>query len=200
MRYILIGVLLLVSLFSFGQEQWTTMNISGKLNNDWSVAMEGEQRISYSMGKIRYLHYDFGVIRKINDDLKIGFFYRELYEIKKGIKVNEVRPHIDAFYVANKHWKFRIRLEYQDKEIAEDVLRFRIRPNYDFKLFKNGDPYIQTELNFTKVGFTRNRFNAGVTINLGKFQIQPGYVSELLYTNGNFTNTNIIWINNKINF
>jgi hypothetical protein len=200
MKYILIGVLLLVSLFSFGQEQWTTMNIGGKLNNDWSVAMEGEQRISYIMGKIRYLHYDFGVIRKVNDDLKIGFFYRELYEIKKGIKVNEVRPHIDAFYVATKHWKFRIRLEYQDKEIAEDVLRFRIRPNYDFKLFKNYDPYIQTELNFTKDGFTRNRFNAGVTINLGKFQIQPGYVSELLYTNSNFTNTNIIWVNNKINF
>lgn len=176
------------------------MNISGKLNNDWSVAMEGEQRISYSMGKIRYLHYDFGVIRKINDDLKIGFFYRELYEIKKGIKVNEVRPHIDAFYVVNKHWKFRIRLEYQDKEITDDVLRFRIRPNYDFKLFKNYDPYVQTELNFTKDGFTRNRFNAGITINLGKFQIQPGYVSELLYTNGTFLNTNIVWVNNKINF
>jgi hypothetical protein len=200
MKYMILLGIIFIPFLIYSQEQWSTLNISGQINKHWSVAMEGEQRYNYDKEVVRYFHYDIGLIRKINNKLKIGLFYREIYEIKKGIRVIEHRPHIDAFYQANQHWKFRTRLEYQFKEIDPDVLRFRIRPNYDFKWFKNGDPYIQTELNFTEKGFTRNRFNAGVTINLGKFQIQPGYLLESLYNNGQFTNINVMWVNSKISF
>lgn len=192
-------LLLLFPLYCLSQEQWSTLNITGKLNDKWSIATEGEQRYSFSMNKTRYFHYDVGAIKTLSPKWKVGLFFRELYEIKNGVRVIEKRPHIDGFYTANKHWKFRTRLEYQIKEIAQDVLRFRIRPNYDFKIFKNFDPYIQNEFNFTKDGFTRNRFNAGVTINYHHWQIQPGYLLESLNKHP-WQNTNVLWINTKLNF
>ena len=105
-------ILLLLPIFAFGQqEQWTTLNITGKLNNNWSIAMEGEQRYSWEKDYIRYLHYDAGLIRTINKNLKLGLFYREIYEIKKDVRVLEIRPHADAFITHGKHWKWRVRME-----------------------------------------------------------------------------------------
>lgn len=195
----LILLLLFFPLFCFSQEQWSTLNISGKLNNKWSIAVEGEQRYSYSASRVRYFHFDAGVIRKLSNKWKLGFFYREIYEIKSNVRVTEFRPHIDAFYNDNKHWKARIRMEYQIREVGEDGWRFRIRPNYDFRIFKNFDPYIQNEFNFTKAGFTRNRFNAGITINYHQLQIQPGYLLESLNRHP-WQHINVFWINTKFNF
>ena len=192
-------ILLLFPLLSKSQENWTTLNISGKLNNTWSIAIEGEQRYSHEMSKVRYFHFDVGAVKKISNRWRLGLFYREIYEIKNGIRVTEFRPHINAFYSDNKHWKIRTRLEYQFKEISPDVLRFRIRPTYEFHIFKNFDPYIQNEFNFTKVGFTRNRFNAGITINYHYWQIQPGYILESLNKNP-WNHINVLWINTKLNF
>ena len=189
----------LLPLYLFSQEQWSTLNITGKLNDRWNIAIEGEQRYSYSISKVRYFHFDAGVIKKLSNKWRLGFFYREIYEIKNKVRVTEFRPHIDAFYNDNKHWKARIRMEYQIREIGEDGWRFRIRPNYDFKIFKNFDPYIQNELNFTKAGFTRNRFNTGITINYYHWQIQPGYLLESLNKHP-WQHTKVIWINTKLSF
>lgn len=194
-------LLLLFPIFSFGQqEQWTTLNISGKLDKKWSVVMEGEQRYNLVNSYVRYFHYDAGAIRTINDHLKVGFFYRELYEIKSGKRAIEHRPHTDAFVTHGKHWKWRVRLEYQMKEFDEDILRFRIRPTYELHKLKQGDPFIQTELNFTKYGFTRNRANIGLTFHFGKFTIQPAYLMESLNKGTYWVHIPTIWINNKISF
>jgi len=192
---------ILFPLFAFGQqEQWTTLNVTGKLDKNWIVAMEGEQRYSWEKDYIRYFHYDAGLIRVINKNLKLGFFYREIYEIKKGNRVLELRPHADAFINHGKHWKWRVRLEYQEKEIDEDLFRFRVRPTYELRKFKQGDPFVQTELNFTKYGFTRNRFNAGLSFNFQKIVIQPAFLLESLNRGGDWNHVTAIWINNKINF
>jgi hypothetical protein len=194
-------VLFLFPILAFGQqEQWTTLNITGKLDKNWIIAMEGEQRYSWENGYIRYFHYDAGLIRTINKNLKLGIFYREIYEIKKGVKVIELRPHTDAFITHGKHWKWRVRLEYQEKEIDEDLFRFRIRPTYELNKLKQADPFIQTELNFTKYGFTRNRFNAGLTFRLDKFTIQPAFLLESINKGEYWKHTKAIWINSKINF
>jgi hypothetical protein len=198
-KNLLLLIILLFPVLSFSQEQWSTLNINGNLNNKWNIAVEGEQRYSYSLSKVRYFHFDAGIIRKLSSKWRLGFFYREIYEIKNNIRVTEFRPHVDAFYNDNKHWKARIRMEYQIREIGEDGWRFRIRPNYDFKLFKNFDPYIQTELNFTKDGLTRNRLNTGITINYHQLQIQPGYLLESIYKN-TWNHTNVVWINTKLIF
>jgi len=194
-------IFLLFPIFAFGQqEQWTTFNISGKLDKNWSLAMEGEQRYSWERNHIRYFHYDAGLIRTINKNLKLGIFYRELYEIKKDVRVIELRPHTDAFITHGKHWKWRVRMEYQEKEIDEDLWRFRIRPTYELNKLKQADPFIQTELNFTKYGFTRNRFNMGLTFRWGKLISQPAFLLESINRGGNWTHIKVIWINSKISF
>ena len=194
-------ILLLFPIFVFGQdEQWTTLNISGKLDKKWSIAMEGEQRYSWVNDYVRYFHYDAGLIRTINSHLKVGLFYREIYEIKSGKRVIEHRPHTDAFVTHGKHWKWRVRLEYQAKEFDEDLWRFRIRPTYELNKLKQADPFIQTELNFTKYGFTRNRFNTGLTFHWGKIAIQPAFLLESLNKGERWQHIPAIWINNKISF
>jgi hypothetical protein len=188
-------------IFCFGQnEQWSTLNISGKLDKNWSVVMEGEQRYSWTNGYIRYFHYDIGAVKTINSYLKLGVFYREIYEIKKGERIIEHRPHIDAFITQSKHWKWRVRLEHQAKEFDENLFRFRIRPTYELHKFKQADPFIQTELNFTKYGFTRNRFNLGLTFLFKQLIVQPAFLLESLNKQGNWDHVTAIWVNNKITF
>lgn len=202
MKKLLIFLFLLPTL-SFGQvveEQWTTLNIHGKLSKTWAVAMEGEQRYSWEKDYIRYFHYDAGLIKTFNSHLKVGLFYREIYEIKSDKRVIEHRPHVDAFVTHGKHWKWRVRLEYQEKEFEEDLFRFRVRPTYELNKLKQGDPFIQTELNFTKYGFTRNRFNAGLTFKWEKLTIQPAFLLESLNKGDNWKHVSAIWINNKISF
>lgn len=197
----LLLLLLLLPISSFAQqEQWTTLNINGKLSNKWSVVMEGEQRYSYVKDYVRYFHYDAGFIRTINKNLKLGAFYRELYQISRGVRVIETRPHVDAFITHGKHWKWRIRAEYQIKEVDPNIMRYRIRPTYELNRWKQWDPFIQTELNFTKYGFTRNRFNMGFTYKKGKFTCQPSFLLESINKSGDWNTTTVIWINNKISF
>ena len=201
MKKLLLLFLLLLPILTFGQnEQWTTLNIAGKLDKKWSIAMEGEQRYSWEKDYIRYFHYDAGLVRTVNSHLKIGLFFREIYEIKNKVRVIEHRPHVDAFVTHGKHWKWRVRLEYQAKEFDEDLFRFRIRPTYELNKFKQADPFIQTELNFTKYGFTRNRFNTGLTFHWGKFITQPAFLLESLNRGDHWKHVSAIWINNKISF
>ena len=120
----ILALLLLMPIFSFAQqEQWTTFNLSGKLDRKWSVTAEGEQRYSWQNNYTRYFHYDAGLIRSVDNHLKVGLFYRELYEIKRGTRVIEKRPHVDAFITHGKHWKWRMRLEYQMKELDRKSTR-----------------------------------------------------------------------------
>lgn len=198
---IILILVLGLPILSFGQsEQWTTLNITGKLDKDWTIAMEGEQRYNLEKDYIRYFHYDAGLIKTVNSHLKIGIFYREIYEIKNSIRVIEHRPHTDAFISHGKHWKWRVRLEYQAKEFDEDLFRFRVRPTYEFHKVKQADPFIQTELNFTKYGFTRNRFNVGLTFHWSKLTIQPAFLVESINKTGAWTHMSVIWVNSKINF
>ena len=115
-------------------------------------------------------------------------------------RVIEHRPHVNAFVTHGRHWKWRVRLEYQAKEFDEDLFRFRIRPTYELNKFKQADPFIQTELNFTKYGFTRNRFNTGLTFHWGKFTTQPAFLLESLNRGDHWKHVSAIWINNKISF
>ena len=57
----------------------------------------------------------------------------------------EIRPHVDFFYKFNDEWKVRVRNEYQIKEFAEDLYRFRLRPTYKYKLNNTFTPFVQTE-------------------------------------------------------
>lgn len=197
----IIYLILLISngVWSQNFESWNTINVSGKLNDKSQIAIEGEQRYNITNTYIRYFHFDVGYVRKISEKSKLGFYYRELYELKNNIRVIESRPHIDYFF-EYKGFKLRTRAEYQFKQISEDLFRIRFRPYHQSKIFKNLNPYISNEFFFSKYGFVRNRFNMGITICLKKMEIQPSYLMELTNNSNIWSKNNVLWINTKFKF
>jgi hypothetical protein len=195
-------LLLLVFLFPMiviGQEiqSWNTLNIKGKIDDKWTIAMEPESRYS---DKLEYFHLDVGIVYKVNDKLKVGGYYREIFEIKDDIRVREIRPHIDVFYKPCSSFSLRIRNEYQIKEFTDNLWRIRFRPTYTYKVNKWFAPFVQTEPFFTHKGFVRNRFNIGPGFVIGKLWLKPGYMLQTDVKNNTIKQTHIVWINTGFKF
>ena len=180
-------------------ENWSTLNIKGKLNSQWTLVIEGEQRYNHPDHQVRYFHTDVGLLYKVNDNLSIGGYYRELYELKDDIRVLEIRPHLDFFYKLQDRWKVRVRNEYQIKEFDDNLFRFRLRPTYTFKINETFSPFIQTEGFFVGTILVRNRFNPGIAIKIGKMVIEPGYMLES-NNKTQWTHIHLFWLNTKIKF
>ena len=200
-------LLLLGSLVTFAQtdyEIWITLNASGNISEKFKFVIEGEDRYSHKTDDMKYFHYDIGVIYKINDKLSTGFYYREIYANKDHISIRLPQPHVDFFYKEPIGFKLRTRVEYQmlsnSTPDLENQFRLRIRPGWQFKLWKNFNPFIQSEVFISqKYTLTRNRFSTGVTIKLGVLEIQPNYTLE---SNNKeiWSSRNIAWINTKFKF
>jgi len=180
-------------------ENWNTLNIKGKINDQWTLAIEGEQRYNHPNQQVRYFHYDVGLLYKVTPTLSIGGYYRELYELKRGRRVMEIRPHLDIFYKFNEKWKIRIRNEYQIKELEGNLFRLRLRPTYHYKINETFTPFIQTEVFFVGTTLVRNRFNPGVAIKIGRMVMEPGYMLESNNKTA-WDHTHILWLNTKIKF
>lgn len=178
-------------------ENWSTINLRGKLDENVQIVIEGEQRYNHNNKHIRYFHADIGLLYKINDKFSIGGYYRELYELKDEERVIEIRPHLDFFYKFTDKWGVRIRNEYQIKEKADNVFRFRVRPTYKYKINETFSPFIQTEGFFVGPTLARNRFNPGVAIKLNKIIVEPGYMLES-NNRTKWSHIHIFWINVKI--
>jgi len=202
MKKLLLLAIVLTSLNIISQssfESWNTLNVKGKINPRLTLAIEGEQRYNFTYNYIRYFHTDLGLVHEINDQLSIGSYYRELYEVKNGSRVIEIRPHLDFFYKFNDKWNVRIRNEYQIKELDSNIYRFRIRPTYKYKINKAFSLFIQTEGFFVSTSLVRNRFNPGIAIVLDKIIIEPGYMLES-NNKESWNHIHIFWINTKIKF
>ena len=180
-------------------ENWNTLNIKGKINDQWTLAIEGEQRYNHPNQHVRYFHTDVGLVRKVNDKFSIGGYYRELYELKGEERVMEIRPHLDFFYKFHDRWKVRVRNEYQIKELEDNLFRLRLRPTYTYKINETFSPFIQTECFFVGTTLVRNRFNPGIAIKISKMVIEPGYMLES-NNKSEWSHIHIFWINTKIKF
>jgi len=180
-------------------ENWNTLNIKGKINDQWTLAIEGEQRYNHPNQHVRYFHTDVGLVRKVNDKFSIGGYYRELYELKGEERVMEIRPHLDFFYKFHDRWKVRVRNEYQIKELEDNLFRLRLRPTYTYKINETFSPFIQTEGFFVGTTLVRNRFNPGIAIKISKMVIEPGYMLES-NNKSEWSHIHIFWINTKIKF
>ena len=180
-------------------ENWNTLNIKGKINDQWTLAIEGEQRYNHPNQHVRYFHTDVGLVRKVNDKFSIGGYYRELYELKGEERVMEIRPHLDFFYKFHDRWKVRVRNEYQIKELEDNLFRLRLRPTYTYKINETFRPFIQTEGFFVGTTLVRNRFNPGIAIKISKMVIEPGYMLES-NNKSEWSHIHIFWINTKIKF
>ncbi|MGB1204261.1 MAG: DUF2490 domain-containing protein [Chitinophagales bacterium] len=183
----------------FGQniQSWNTLNIKGKISSKWTIAMEPEVRYS---DKQEYFHLDVGLVYKINKKLKIGGYYREIFEIKSEGRVHEVRPHIDVFYKPVKSFSVRVRNEYQIKEFSDNIWRIRVRPTYSYAINDWFIPFVQTEPFFSLKGFIRNRFNIGPGFVFGKLWLKPGYMLQTDIKTDGIKQTHIVWINTGLKF
>ena len=179
-------------------ETWGTFKVSGTINNKWVAEAESEARYNFDDGQVRYFHYDFGALYKISEYFNVGLFYRSLYESKDGVESKISLPHGDVRFKYS-NFNLRTRLEYINKYgNYEDKFRLRIRPGYQMDIWRNFNPFIQNEIFLTEIDYlTRNRFNVGVSINVGKFVIQPGYMLESNHKDL-WTNRNILWVNTKM--
>lgn len=200
MKKLLVWGMLALSASTFAEEieSWNTLNLKGKISDEWTVAMEPESR--FARNELEYFHLDLGFVYKLNSELKIGGYFREIFEIKKEERVREMRPHVDIFYSPFKSFKVRIRNEYQIKEKSDNVFRFRVRPTYTYKVNEWFAPFIQTEPFFTEDGFVRNRLNFGPGFIVGKMWLKPGYMLQTDYKNSEYSNRHIIWVNTGFKF
>ena len=181
-------------------EIWTTFNASGNLSNKFKIALEGEDRYSHKTNNIKYFHYDIGLSYKMSDKFSVGMFYREIYINSEDFSTRLPQPHVDIFYKEPIGFKLRTRVEYQMFKELEHQFRLRLRPGWQFKFWKNYNPFIQSEIFISqKYTLTRNRFSTGITMKFGKIQIQPNYTLE---SNNKviWSNRNIAWINTKFKF
>ena len=185
-------------------ETWLTLNVSGNISERFKIILEGEDRFKHKSNEIKYFHYDVGLTYKISSKITTGLFFREIYATKNKVSTRLQQPHIDVFWKEPVGFKFRGRLEYQMfhslNPDLENQFRLRLRPAWQFSFWNNYNPFIQSEIFFNeKYTLTRNRFSAGITVKLGKIQIQPNYTLE--HNNKNiWTNRDIIWVNTKFKF
>lgn len=160
---------------------WNTEVVTGKLDNTTTIFIETEFRYSDQFSQINYQHVDFGVIQKINKPIAVSIYYREIYELKAGRRVREVRPHFDLVY-KYKGFKLRFRNEYQMREFGPDNYRLRIRPEIKFINKSSFTPYINNEIFLVWVrGYTdiiRNRVQVGVNYKIKKFTLSGYYMVQ----------------------
>ena len=201
-RLLLALILVISSIYVYAQdyEIWGTFKVGGPLNDKWRIEVEGEDRYNFDAGNIRYFHYDIGALYLINKHFRVGLFYRDIFETKNDVISRVTVPHADVVY-NNSGFKLRTRLEYIVKyHDIENKFRLRIRPGYQTKFWKNFNPFIQDEIFLTNVDeLARNRLNIGVSIKVGKFTFQPGYLLESNHKDL-WANKNILWVNTKLKF
>ncbi len=158
---------------------WPTLDIQGEIFDDIEVKLEYRNKYDNSARESKQGRIDLGFAYKLKK-LKIGLYYREIYNLKNDLRVSEFRPHLDITYKLNDNMKIRYRNEFRIKELDDNVFRHRLRYSYSLKIFDNYNPFIQNEIFFTENKFIRNRINLGLSIKFKKtpFNFKPSYILE----------------------
>ena len=167
------------------------MDIQGEIFDDIEVKLEYRNKYDNSARESKQGRIDLGFAYKLKK-LKIGLYYREIYNLKNDLRVSEFRPHLDITYKLNDNMKIRYRNEFRIKELDDNVFRHRLRYSYSLKIFDNYNPFIQNEIFFTENKFIRNRINLGLSIKFKKtpFNFKPSYILE---SNRKVSGENISW-------
>ena len=160
-------------------EDWINIDVAGEINKKLELKLEYQHKYSHEDNRIRSSHVDMGVTYKVNK-FSIGGFYREIYEMKGGNRVTELRPHLDLFYKINDNLKLRLRNEYRIKELNDNVFRYRLRLAYSLNVWDNYNPFFQNEINFSEGSLVRDRIIFGLSIKIkdSQFKIKPSYIFE----------------------
>ena len=110
--------------------------IQGEIFDDIEVKLEYRNKYDNSARESKQGRIDLGFAYKLKK-LKIGLYYREIYNLKNDLRVSEFRPHLDITYKLNDNMKIRYRNEFRIKELDDNVFRHRLRYSYSLKIFDN---------------------------------------------------------------
>ncbi|MFC1809343.1 DUF2490 domain-containing protein, partial [Candidatus Omnitrophota bacterium] len=152
-------------------QQWSTISVTYKVNDDWKVTGEQEVRWGDDWDDFYYTHTDLGIVYGgVADWLDLGVNYREVYEEKSKNFVFENRPHFNVTLKTDiEGWALsdRSRLEYRDKETDNNGWRYRnkLTLKAPFKLTKfEIRPYVADEVfvDLDAGDLNRNRVYGGV--------------------------------------
>lgn len=190
---------------------WSTAGASAGLSKNSSIAFEEEFRFRDNAGRFYYHHSDLGfVYTGLADWLSVGFNYRQIFEEDSmGEWRQENRPHLNATLtgkVSGLSVSNRSRLEYRDREIKDDLWRYRnkLTVNLPAELTPlKLQPYFADEvfLNVEGRAFEINRACVGLTTNLLKnLKGDVYYVRQSSCSTDHWTDINIIGIQLRIAF
>ena len=169
-----------------GFQLWNSASASFDINNEWKGKIDEEFRLGNDGGHLYYQHSDIGfTYTGLADWLDLGFNYRYVFEKDSKDKWREEnRPHFNltvrgqpfGLDVSN-----RSRFEYREREVKEDVWRYRNKVTIklplkltDLKL----QPYVADEFFITlnDDNIDRNRLYFGLPLKLS-----GNYKTDLFY-------------------
>lgn len=191
-------------------QYWNTESISWKLDKEYKATFETEFRYGDNASNFYYQHSDIGVAYSgLAKWVDLGLNYRQIFEEKSSIWRYENVPHFNATF----KWKWfgidfsdRSRLEYKNKEEAEDYWRYREKFTVTFplKLTKlNIQPYIANETfyDFNVESLNKNRLFGGFNFKLVKnLKAEVYYFWESSKKNDKWSDLHILGTKLKLSF
>ncbi|MFH1457964.1 MAG: DUF2490 domain-containing protein [Candidatus Omnitrophota bacterium] len=155
---------------------WSTFGEEVKISQDLKVALEEEFRWGDNASDFYYRHYDIGLSYNLKEWLGLGGGYRHILNRVGGDFKVENEPYLTAalsWDLAGFKCDDRSRLEYQHFDYQADAWRYRnkLTLKLPWKFTESEiQPYLADEifLNFQNETFNRNRFYAGLGMNLTK--------------------------------
>lgn len=190
---------------------WHTENQDVKFYKDAKLTVEEEFRWGDGASDFYYHHYDFGLAYSANKNIDLGVNYRQVYD-KKGNKfLEENRPHINITLKSDDLYGFKLedrnRFEYRHFRYQSDFCRYRNKftVKYPVTVCKvNLEPYVADEVFVDlkdKGGLSRNRFYAGLGVNLTKnVKAEAYYLLQSTKSSNVWTDANVLGTKLKIAF
>jgi hypothetical protein len=190
---------------------WSTASVNFEIDKRWSGNLEEEFRFGDGAGELYYQHSDVGfVYGGLAEWIDFGLNYRLVFE-KDGADEwrRENRPHFNVTLkgkLSDLSVSNRSRFEYRDRENKSDMWRYRNKTTLKFPVKLTAlklQPYLADEvfINFGEQDIHRNRFYAGVALNLLKqLKGEAYYLLQSSKSNGIWIDFYVLGIQLKIYF
>jgi hypothetical protein len=136
-------------------EFWNNYSVRWGLTENWRAAVGAEFKFDDDMSNHYYSHADAGVDGRLAEWFRLGFNYRYIDEDSSSGWRTEHRPFVTGTFLwdwGKVRWSNRNRMEYRDREGRDNTWRYR------------------------------NRLQANLPQQWTRFNIQPYFSGELLYT------------------
>ncbi|MDD5291972.1 MAG: DUF2490 domain-containing protein [Candidatus Omnitrophica bacterium] len=188
---------------------WHTEIQEVKTGKDTKLTLEEEFRWADNANDFYYHHYDASLSLQLSKNLSLGIGYRQIYEKKSGKFKEENQPN----WLATIYWDLwgcefedRSRLEYRHFDYQTDLWRYRNKLTLKLPLkFSKLEiqPYVSDETFFEFQGstFTRNRFFAGLSMNIKKnIKAESYYLLQNSKSQHKWPKINVFGIKIKLSF